>query len=244
MLKTRVIPVVTWDGLTAVQTVQFKNPRSIGSLQQALSVYERRCCDELVVLDIAATPEQRSPNLAAVAGIASEIFCPLTIGGGISHSLQGRDIIKNGADKVVLGRWASPELVYACAQKLGNQSVTVALDAQPLSERGGGKKWAHTLWTRWAHMMENSGAGEIILTSMERQGTRSGYDLELIAKISKAVKIPVIAHGGCGRPEHMVEAIRAGAHAAAAGTMFAFTQWTPKDCARVLNEAGIPARVD
>jgi cyclase len=237
MLKTRVIPIITWDGLTAVQTVQFKNPRSIGSLRQALSVYERRCCDELVVLDITATPEQRAPNVDAVADIASEIFCPLAVGGGISHSLQCRDIIKNGADKIVLGRWASPGLVHACAQKMGNQSVVVALDARP-------SNGLDFLWPRWAVMMENAGAGEILLTSTDRQGTRSGYDLELIAKISKAVKIPVIAHGGCGRPEHMVEAIRAGAHAAAAGTMFAFTQWTPKDCARVLNEAGIPARVD
>jgi imidazole glycerol-phosphate synthase subunit HisF len=237
MLKTRVIPIVTWNGVVAVQTVQFKNPRSIGSLQQALSVYERRCCDELVVLDIAATPEQRSPNLAAVADIADGVFCPLAVGGGISHSLQCRDIIKNGADKIVLGRWASPELIYACAQKMGNQSVVVALDAQP-------SNGLDFLWQRWAVMMENAGAGEILLTSTDRQGTKRGYDLELIASISKAVSIPVVCNGGCGRPEHMVEAIRAGAHAAAAGTMFAFTQWTPKDCAKVLNEAGIPARVD
>lgn len=244
MLKTRVIPIITHDGLTAVQTVQFKNPRSIGSLRQALNVYERRCCDELVVLDIGAIPEQRAPNISAVEKISSEIFCPLTIGGGITHSDQVRELIRWGADKVVIGRWASPELVYACSRKYGNQAITVALDARPLNELGSSKPFAHNLWARWALMMQHQGAGEILLTSVERQGTRSGYDLELIAKISKAVKIPVIAHGGCSGPDDMAQAIKHGAHAVAASSLFAFTKWTPKECARYLKEAGIPTRVD
>ena len=243
-LKCRVIPVITWNGRTAVQTVRFKNPRTIGSLAQVLKVYERRCCDELVVLDIGAIPEQRAPNISAVEKISSEIFCPLTIGGGITHSDQVRELIRWGADKVIIGRWASPELIHACSRKYGNQAITVALDARPLNELGSSKPFAHNLWARWALMMQHQGAGEILLTSVERQGTRTGYDLELIAKVSKAVSIPVICNGGCGTPAHMVEAIKAGAHACAAGTMFSFTQWTPKDCAKALNEAGIPARVD
>ena len=240
MLKTRVIPIVTYDGQTAVQTVKFGRPRSIGSMQQALSVYERRACDELVILDIAATKQERSPRLPEMRSFGDNIFCPLTIGGGITTCEEACELIRNGADKVVIGAAATIRLIRTCAEKLGSQAVTAALDCPGEA----GDKRALTTVVALASFMETAGAGEILLTSIPRQGTRQGYDLDLITVISQVVKVPVVANGGCGEPRHMAEALYAGAHAAAAGTMFAFTHHTPRSCAEALHREGLKVRLD
>lgn len=236
MLKTRIIPVITWDGMTAVQTMGFKNPRSIGSIEQMLAVYAYRACDELAILDITASEQQREPNFRAMAAFSANIFCPLTIGGGVSSVEHGVELIKKGADKVVIGTHASRGLMTACAKRFGSQSVVAALDVAPESSQEA--QVALALW------FQHVGAGEIFLTCQASQGCRKGYNLELIRRVSAAVKIPVVAHGGCGHPSHMLDALNAGAHAVAASSMFAFTHWTPRTCAEFLSSHGVKVRLD
>jgi cyclase len=236
MLKTRIIPVITWNGLTAVHTVGFAKPQSAGSIWQALKVYERRACDELMILDIEATRRGTGPDFECMSKFSGDIFCPMTIGGGISKPEEVRRLIACGADKVVIGRAANRQLIEACSRKFGAQSIVAAMDVDPQAPLEA--QVALALW------FEHVGAGEILLTSIRQQGSRKGYDLGLIHAIAGAVKIPVVANGGCGHPQHMLDALNAGAHAVAACSMFAFTQWTPKDCAKFLHEAGIPVRLD
>ena len=232
-LKTRIIPVITWDGMTAVQTVQFQNAQSIGSMQQALRVYENRQCDELVILDIMATREGRKPRFADLWKFFGPIFCPVAYGGGITKRSQARRLIKEGVDKAIIGH-GSVKLFNECRRQFGSQSIVAAVDSYGPLERA----------VTEAILYAEAGAGEILLTSVRRQGTRLGYDTELIREVSRAVRIPVIANGGCGEPAHMLQALQAGAHAVAAGTMFAFTEWTPKGCAEWLKERGIAVRLD
>ena len=178
-----------------------------------------------------------------MARFSENIFCPLTIGGGVSTVEQARELIARGADKVVIGSAANVKLIRMCAEKLGSQSVMAAVDFPGGST---GESWARALPTTaaLAMLLEDAGAGEILLTAINRQGTRSGYDIPLLRVISRIVRIPVIAHGGCGRPEDMAEALHAGAHAVAAGTMFAFSQHTPRSCAEALHREGVKVRLD
>jgi imidazole glycerol-phosphate synthase subunit HisF len=232
-LKTRIIPVVTWDGLTAVNTKQFRDPQSIGSMRQVLSVYENRQCDELVILDIAATREMRGPKYADIWDLTGPIFCPVAYGGGITKRAQVRELIKGGVDKAIIGH-GTVGLFQECRSQFGSQSIVATVDNEgPLGPS-----------VALAILYAEAGAGEILLTSILRQGMRKGYDLELIRAVSRAVCIPVVANGGCGEPQHMLEALQAGAHAVAAGTMFAFTEWTPRSCAEWLAERGVKVRLD
>ena len=235
-IKTRIIPVILWDGHTAVHTVSFGPPQSAGSIQQAISVYGRRTCDELMLLDIAASKERRRPSFNDLRNLSQEIFCPLTIGGGIRSVDDAVQLIRGGADKVVIGTRAGRTLLRAAEKKLGRQSVVAALDHFP----------DHLIDAAiaLALYLEHAGAGEIVLTSTWHQGRREGYNLPLIGAVAEAVKIPVVANGGCGHPQHMLQALEAGAHAAAAGTMFAFTQWTPRTCADWLYRHGVKVRLD
>jgi imidazole glycerol-phosphate synthase subunit HisF len=235
-IKTRIIPIVLWDGRTAVHTVSFGEPQSAGSIEQAMSVYGRRTCDELMLLDIAASREGRGPIFPAIRKLAGEIFCPLTIGGGVRRMNDAVQLIRDGADKVVIGHRAGRSLLGACAKKMGRQSVVVAIDHRLEHHR--------EATVALALYYEHAGAGEIVLTSAWHQGRRAGYDLPLIEAVAGAVKIPVVANGGCGHPSHMLEALDAGAHAVAAGTMFAFTQWTPRSCADWLGRNGVLVRMD
>jgi imidazole glycerol-phosphate synthase subunit HisF len=235
-LKTRIIPIVLWDGRMAVHTVSFGNPQSAGSIEQALGVYAYRSCDELVILDIMASRESRGPSFDALRIFSTDIFCPLTVGGGVTRVEDAVKLIAGGADKVVLGKACRYDLLRALADKIGCQSVMVALDHRPDCSIDSA--------VALALFHQFSGAGEILLTSMWHQGRREGYNLPLIQAVSKAVDIPVIANGGAGEPKHMLEALDAGAHAVAAGTMFLFSHWTPRSCAEWLSRAGVKVRLD
>jgi imidazoleglycerol phosphate synthase cyclase subunit len=234
MIKTRIIPVITVRDSVAVQTVKFSNPRPIGSLQQLIAVYERRQVDEIAVLDL--TPG-KTPRFRLFEPFLAQLFCPAAVGGSV-HSIQAATrLLRMGADKVIIPFDLTKTRLFSdIAKKLGAQSLVAAIDATCVT---GARFWA----VRAGDAVE-AGAGEVLLTSTDKQGTLGGYDLDLIDAVSAAVSVPVIAHGGCGEPAHMLGALKAGAHAVAAGSMFAFTEYTPRECARYLREHGIKVRMD
>lgn len=245
-VKSRVIPVLLFDEHGCVKGQGFDPGRRIGSLQDRLRLLERRDIDELVLLDIQATRRAQRPRFEEIKTYCSGIFCPIAIGGGVSSIDDFRSLLANGADKVVAGTapHENPELIDSAAHKFGSQAVVISIDVKA------GSVWSHsgTINTgrdpvAWAKECEARGAGELLLTDIERDGTMSGYNLELVRTVSNSVSIPVVACGGCGSYEDMEAAMKAGAHAVAAGAMFQFREQTPKGAARFLNEHGIPARV-
>lgn len=241
MLARRIIPVILYRGTETFKGEGFESWRRIGNLRQAVRVYQNRNVDELIILDISGSP----PNVDLVRSFAEEMFMPLCVGGGISTLEQIKDLISNGADKVAINTAAvvKPSLITEAAEKFGRQAITVSMDVKH-----------GTVWTRsgthdtgelpetHARHMERAGAGELLVTAIERDGTLNGYDLDLVASIAKSVSIPVIACGGAGTYEHMKQAIDAGAHAVAAGALWNFTDSTPAGAAAYLAENGIPTR--
>lgn len=246
MLSVRIIPIMLVSGTTLVKGRGFDAWRSVGFAAQAARIHASRQVDELCILDIAATKEGRSPNLSLIEGLSEKCFSPISVGGGVRSVQDVRRLLNAGADRVIIGTAAheNPRLIHDIACTVGSQAVTVSIDVK-----------AGTVWTRsgtvntgmdpltYAALAEKNGAGEILLTSIERDGTMEGYDLALIAKIAYSVNIPVIAAGGCGTYQHMLEAIEAGADAVAAGAMFQFTDQTPKGAAEYLAAHNIEVRL-
>jgi cyclase len=193
-------------------------------------VIERRDVDELIILDVSSL----APRFDAVSKLCDNLFCPVTIGGGVKNVADIGRLLRCGADKVAVNRMVreSPNSVRSAAERFGAQAITAALDV-----RSGGDDPIATA----AHV-QHLGAGEILLTSVERDGMMGGYDLDLIRSVSSAVSIPVIAAGGCGSYEHMEQALAAGAHAVASGAFFQFCEATPKGAARHLKAQGIHTR--
>lgn len=230
MLKTRVIPCLLVQGQRLVKTIAFHNPRYVGDPINAVRIFNEKEVDELVVLDIAATIEQRPPNLRLISEMASECFMPLAYGGGIRSLDDLQSVFSLGVEKVVINSEAAarPAFIRDAAGKFGSQSVIVSIDVK--------KKWLGGYETRtlsgrqgtgfdpvrFACDMENAGAGEIFLNSIDRDGTMRGYDLDLIRAVSRAVSIPVIACGGAGNLADLAAAVNQGASAVAAGSMFVF----------------------
>lgn len=254
MLAHRVIPVMLQRGSMLVKGKQFCSWRNVGHAQQAVAIHQARGVDELIYLDISATPFDRSPNYDMVEALTAKCFMPITVGGGVRSTDHVRKLLRAGADKVAICTAAidTPDIVNEVAYRFGSQAVVVALD---VSERHGHRLVTHcganVRDTRpginevaaQARAAQERGAGEVMITSVDREGAMEGYDLDLISEVSAAVDIPVIAHGGAGTYEHMAEAIRAGASAVAAGSMFQFTDQTPREAAQYLHEHGIEARV-
>ena len=253
MLAKRIIPTLLVRGRTLVKGKQFAGDRSIGHAQQAARVHAMRGVDELLILDIGATAEGRGPDLGLVKELSDGCFVPITVGGGV-RSLRDIDaLLRAGADKVCIGTAAVEEkgLVCSAAERFGRQAIVVSMDIRK------GNVWtragnAVAGWlvdnvtqgpAQWARRYADWGAGEIVLQSIERDGMLDGYDLDLIRAVSSAVDIPVIASGGCGSPEHMHEALNAGADGVASGAMFAFTDETPRSAARYLKSKGWEVRL-
>lgn len=251
MLKTRVIPTLLLKDLTLVKGVRFDSWRRVGSVMQAVKVYNLREVDELVFVDITATLDGRDPDYETVDEIADECFMPLTVGGGIRNVEQVRRLLRVGADKVAINTAAvgDPELVAAVASEFGTQCVVVSIDARR-SEDGSLEVWTHSANTPTgldpidvAREAERQGAGEILITSIDRDGTFEGYDLELVRSIVDAVEIPVIASGGAGSYEDCGRAVvEAGASAVAAASIFHFTEQTPLGVKDHLASLGVPVR--
>lgn len=251
MLKVRVIPTLLWKGFGLVKGAGFNSWRRVGSVMPALKVYNSRDVDELVLLDITATDEERAPDSDSVSDFAEECFVPLTVGGGVNDLEQITALLRAGADKVSVNSAAftRPELIDAAARRFGAQCVVASIDVRRNCD-GSYAVFSHC-GTRatgrepvsWARELESRGAGEILLTSIERDGTMQGYDLQLVESVASAVGIPVIASGGCGTYQHMVDAVsKAGASAVAAASIFHFTEQTPAGAKQALHAAGIPVR--
>lgn len=250
MLKTRIIPTILWKNENIVKGIGFDSWRRIGTLLPAVKVYNLRQVDELIILDIQATKEGRIPNLSAIGDVTRECYVPLTIGGGIRTTDDVKAILRAGADKICLNTasYANPLLISAIANTFGSQCVVASIDAK----RVGGKYFCFAHCgnedmgkevSSWAKEVESLGAGEILITSIDYDGTMKGYDIEMIKQVTSAVKIPVIASGGAGKYEDMYQAITKGkASAVAASSMFVFTQATPAGARDFLRSKNIPVR--
>ena len=251
MLKVRIIPTLLFKDIGLVKGIGFDSWRRVGSAVQAVKVYNMRGVDELVFFDIAATPARRRPDFQQIEDLASECFMPMTVGGGVRTVDDIRDLLSVGADKVAINTAAieNPGLIRQGAESFGVQCMVIAIDA-----RKTGNGWE--VMTRCgrqatgldpvehARNVEALGAGEIILTSIDRDGTMQGYDIELTQRVSSAVGIPVIASGGAGTYAHMADVLRGGGAAAvAAASIFHFTEQTPREAKLFLREQGFNVRL-
>ena len=252
MLKRRIMPTLLYKDTTLVKGICFDSWRRVGSLIQAIKVYNMREVDELVFFDITASKENRTPDFALIDDFADECFMPLTVGGGIKTLEDIKNLLSVGADKICLNTSAvyNPSLIFSGADKFGSQCIVVSIDAKKHPD-GNYEVYTHSGTNptgkepvELAKEAERMGAGEIMITSVDRDGTMLGYDLELIKAISSNVSIPVIASGGAGCYEHMLEAITiAKADAVAAASIFHFTQQTPKEAKEFLKNNNISVRL-
>ena len=246
------MPTLLFKDLGLVKGIRFDSWRRVGSVMQAVKVYNLREVDELVFLDISATLEGRPPDYSLIDEIADECFMPLTVGGGIQSVEHARRLLEVGADKVSINSAAAeaPSIIRLLADEFGSQCVVVSIDMK----RDQGE--TYTVFTHsgtvakgedavaYAKEVENLGAGEILLTSIDRDGTMTGYDIEATRAVSEAVAIPVIASGGAGSYEDMVNVLVEGkASAVAAGSIFHFTEQTPLEAKRFLRRHGITVRL-
>jgi imidazole glycerol-phosphate synthase subunit HisF len=250
MLTKRIIACLDVDAGRVVKGTQFLNLRDAGDPAELAAAHSAAGADEVVLLDITATHEKRGTLVDTVRRTARELFVPFTVGGGVRTLQDAGAIFDAGADKISINSAAiaDPSLITCIAQRFGSQAVIVAIDAKrngPSFEAfvSGGRKPTGKDAVEWAKEAESRGAGEILLTSMDRDGTRIGFDCELTRAISEAVRIPVIASGGAGTAEHFVEVFRAGAaDAALAASIFHFGISSISDLKSRLFAAGIPMR--
>ena len=255
MLAKRIIPCLDVDKGRVVKGVKFVSLRDAGDPVEAAKAYNDAGADELVFLDITASHEQRPILLDVVERTAAAAFMPLTVGGGIRAVEDIRSLLSAGADKVSINTSAveRPAFIDEASDRFGNQCIVVAIDAK--RGAGGGGRGAWEVYTHggrtptgkdaieWAREAERRGAGEILLTSMDRDGTKQGYDVELTKAVAGAVRIPVIASGGAGSPEHFAEALTAGgADAALAASLFHFGELSIADVKRYLASKGVAVR--
>jgi cyclase len=250
MLKLRVIPCLDVKDGRVVKGVNFISLRDAGDPVEQAAIYDAAGADELTFLDITASSDNRDTILDVVSRTAENIFLPLTVGGGIRSTADMRRLLLAGADKCSINSAAiaRPELVSDAAQKFGSQCVVVAIDARQ-SARGKWEVFSHGGRTNtgldvldWASRMESLGAGELLVTSMDRDGTGTGFDLELLKSICAAVRLPVVASGGVGTLEHFVEGAKAGATGLLAASVFHFGKFTIADVKNALAQAGLPVR--
>jgi cyclase len=214
-------------------------------MMDRLRLLERREVDEIIILDISATPNNRSPRFDEVKSLCENLFMPVTVGGGVKNVNDIRRLLESGADKVAINTMAlqRPELIDEASRKFGAQAIVISIDSLSGMCRSHGSRNGTVLGAvEAAREFEARGAGEILLTDVGRDGTMEGYNLDLIRSVSESVSIPVIACGGCSSYEDMERAFKAGAHAVAVGALFQFTDNTPRGASRYLNEHGIPAR--
>ncbi len=251
MLKVRIMPTLLYKEVGLVKGVEFDSWRRVGSAMQAVKVYNLRQVDELVLLDIRATLDDRGPDLAAVDELADECFMPLTVGGGVRTIDDVRSLLIVGADKVSMNTAAieNPGLIREVADRFGSQCAVVSIDARRQTD-GTYQVCTHA-GTRSTGLdpvavaldAERMGAGEILLTSIDHDGAMDGYDLELTRRVAEAVRIPVIASGGAGNYQHMADALGVGhASAVAAASIFHFTEQTPLEAKHYLGELGFAVR--
>ncbi len=250
MLTLRIIPCLDVKDGRVVKGVNFVSLRDAGDPVEQASVYDAAGADELTFLDITASHEQRDIMLDAVSRTAARVFLPLTVGGGVRSTDDMRRLLLAGADKCSINSAAvaRPELVGEAAAKFGSQCVVVAIDARRRPDGGfevythGGRTPTGRDAIAWASDVAARGAGEILLTSMDRDGTGEGFDLPLLRAVGAAVRVPVIASGGVGELSHFVDGARAGASALLAASVFHFGRFSIADVKQAMRTAGLPVR--
>lgn len=255
-LAKRIIPCLDVDNGRVVKGVNFVDIRDAGDPVEIAKRYNEQGADEITFLDITATHEDRDTMVHTVEHIAAEVFIPLTVGGGIRSVEDIRNMLNAGADKVAINSAAinNPEFVRQAAERFGSQCIVVAIDAKCVSAPGEALRWE--IFTHggrrptgidavgWAEKMVNLGAGEILLTSMDRDGTKNGFDLPLTKAISDAVQVPVIASGGVGNLQHLVDGVKqGGADAVLAASIFHFGEFTVPQAKAFMQEQGIEVRL-
>ncbi len=248
-LARRVIPCLDVSAGRVVKGVRFQDLRDQGDPAEAALRYASQGADEIVFLDITAAPEERDTDVEWVRRTAEQVFIPLTVGGGVRSEADARRLLRSGADKVGINSAAveRPELIGELARRFGSQCVVLSVDARR-GEGGwevvtrGGRQATGIDALRWIREGVERGAGEILLTSIDRDGTQGGYDLALVREVSEAVPVPVIASGGAGEAEHLAQALAAGAAAVLAASIFHEGTYTVGDVKRVIAGAGFPVR--
>ncbi len=256
MLKTRLIPCLDVKDGRVVKGVRFVDLRDAGDPVEAARAYDAAGADELCFLDITASHEDRGILLDVVRRTAESCFMPLTVGGGVRAVEDIRGLLLAGADKVAINTAAvkNPDFVREAAEKFGAQCIVVAIDAKRVSAPGerpaweifthGGRQGTGIDAVAFARQVASLGAGELLVTSMDRDGTRAGYDLDLVRTIADAVSVPVVASGGVGGLDHLVEGVRDGhASAVLAASIFHFGQHTIGEAKRYMADAGLPMRL-
>jgi cyclase len=253
MLARRIIPCLDVSLGRVVKGVKFVDLRDAGDPVELASFYDKEGADELTFLDITASAQKRYIMIDIVRKVAEKVFIPFTVGGGISDIEMIKEILKSGADKVSVNTAAvrDPDFIKKASDRFGSQCIVVAIDAKKNSDKpswevyiNGGRTPTGIDAVEWAKRSENLGAGEILLTSMDRDGTKSGYDIELTKAITSGVKIPVIASGGAGTMEHVYEALtRGGADAALLASLLHYGEFRIKELKEFLTRKGIPVRL-
>jgi len=251
MLAKRIIPCLDVKDGRVVKGVNFVNLRDAGAPVVNASFYEKEGADELVFLDITASYEDRDTMVSVVRRTAEQVFMPLTVGGGIRNISDIRNLLNAGADKVSINTAAvkDPGLISESSRRFGSQCIVVAIDAKKRAKGWevfihGGRTPTGIDAVKWARQAERRGAGEILLTSMDRDGTKAGYDLRLTREISRSVGIPVIASGGAGSPKHLFDGLTEGkADAVLAASIFHFREYSIKQIKQYLKRKGVAVRI-
>jgi imidazole glycerol-phosphate synthase subunit HisF len=260
MLTVRIIPCLDVNGGRVVKGIKFQGLRDAGAPDELAAAYERQGADEIVMLDVSATPEGRSTGVQTVRKIRARLAIPLTVGGGVRRPADAERLLHAGADKVGVNTAAvkTPGLVGELAERFGSQCTVIAVDAKAKGkipeggEGGEGGGWEVVVRSgkentgldaiEWMREVVDRGAGEILLTSWDRDGTKVGYDLPLLRAASEAVSVPIIASGGAAGPDHLVDALRAGADAVLAASIFHYGEYTVAQLKDALAEAGLCVR--
>ena len=251
MLKTRIIPCLDVKDGRVVKGINFVDLVDAGDPVEQAKVYDAQGADELCFLDITASSDNRNIILDVVKKTANKCFMPLTVGGGVRSILDIRNLLLAGADKVGINTSAisSPELIQEGANKFGSQCIVVAIDAKKVKDKWmvyshGGRKETGLNAVEWAQFVVKKGAGELLLTSMDRDGTGKGFDLDLLKEITSKVTVPVIASRGVGTLDHLVEGVKkGGASAVLAASIFHFGKFKIKDARKAMTDAGLNTRL-
>lgn len=254
MLAPRIVPCLDVHDGRVVKGVRFRELRDAGDPAEQGALYARQGADELVFLDVSATPEDRDTAVTLAGTVARRLFVPFTVGGGLRSVGEMRSVLHAGADKVSVNTAAvrRPELISEAARRFGSQAVVVAVDARRRDPSdpaagwdvlvSGGREETGLDAVAWIERAVSLGAGEVLLTSIDRDGTRDGYDLPLVRAAAGAVEVPVVASGGAGEPSHFRDAFEAGAGAALAASLFHFGDLAVDELKRWLRDAGVPVR--
>ena len=249
MVAIRVIPCLDVNAGRVVKGTNFVDLRDAGDPVEIAKMYNFEGADEIVFLDITASSDKRAITLDVVKKTAEQVFIPLTVGGGIRTVEDMRTLLKAGADKISINTSAvlNPKLIYDGSRKFGNQCIVVAIDAKKEGDSWfvythGGRIKTNLNVIKWVQKCVELGAGEILLTSMDKDGTKDGYDLKLVEEVTKVVTVPVIASGGAGKKEHFVNVCKAGASAVLAASLFHFKQLKISDLKQYMKQNNIEVR--